>query len=142
MIKNKSNLYAVGNKKSPILYYGYIVVFCAFISLVASFGTNYSFGVFFDSLIDDLGWSRAVTSVGYSIGQFFGGVVGIVTGRLSDRFGPKITVLICAIVMVLGCLLMSQVTQSWQLYVFYGIFVGFGYGGSSIALIFTVTPWV
>jgi MFS family permease len=123
------------------LFYGYIIVLCSFLILLILFGTNYSFGVFFNPLLADTGWSRAVTSVGYSIAQLVGGVIGMLTGRISDSMGPRVMVLICGGFMALGCLLMSQVSEIWQLYIFYGLFVGIGFGGAAIPLTSTVSRW-
>ncbi len=125
----------------PRLFYGYIIVLCSFLILLILFGTNYSFGVFFNPLLADTGWSRAVTSVGYSMAQLVGGVIGMVTGRISDSLGPRMMVLISGGCMALGCLLMSQVTQIWQLYIFYGLLVGIGFGGAAIPLTSTVSRW-
>jgi MFS family permease len=121
--------------------YGYVIVICTFIILMVMFGTNYSFGLFFNRLLQEFGWSRAVTSTGYSIAQFLGGALGIVTGRLGDRFGPRNIVLVCALSMAAGCLLMSLVSQSWQLYLFYGVLVGFGVGGAAIPLSANISRW-
>jgi MFS transporter, OFA family, oxalate/formate antiporter len=123
------------------LSYGYVIVACTFIILLVMFGTNYSFGVFFNRLLNDFGWSRAVTSTGYSIAQFLGGVMGIITGKLGDRFGPRIIVLVCAILMAVGCILMAFISQPWQLYIFYGVLVGFGVGGAAIPLSANISRW-
>lgn len=73
--------------------------------------------------------------------QLIGGIVGMVTGRISDSFGPRITVFISSLFMALGCFLMSQVSEIWQFYIFYGLFVGIGFGGASIPLTSTVSRW-
>jgi MFS family permease len=120
--------------RKPAVFYGYVVVVCAFLILVIVFGTNYSFGIFFNRLLEDLGWSRAVTSTGYSAAQLLGGVVGILTGRYSDKFGPRLVVTICGLSMAAGCFLMSLVAQPWHLYIIYGVLVGIGFGGAVIPL--------
>jgi len=121
--------------------YGYVIVAASFLILLIAFGINYSFGTFFNDILIDLDWTRAVTSAGYSISVFVGGAMGWITGRLCDRFGPKITILICGTLLALGCLLMSQVYQTWQLYIYYGLLVGMGLGGTLIPLSSTVSRW-
>ncbi len=128
-------------QKNSAFFYGYVIVICSFFILIVTFGTLYSFGVFFNRLRDDLGWTAAVTSTGYSMSQIFGGITGIITGRLSDKFGPRLIVLACGIILALGCFLMSQVNHVWQLYIYFGAFVGIGVGGSSIALASTTARW-
>jgi MFS family permease len=127
--------------KSPAFFYGYIIVLCSFLVLLISFGTNYSFGIFFNRLLDDLGWSRAVTSVGYAMAQFIGGFMGIITGRLCDRFGPRIVIMTCVVFLALGCFAMSRVTQPWQLNIFFGLFMGIGFGGVAIPASITTSRW-
>lgn len=128
-------------KKASGLFYGYVVVICSFIILMILFGTNYSFGVFFNSLLADLGWSRAVTSSGYSLGILMSGFICIFGGRICDKFGPKIIVLICVIALALGCFLMSRITEVWQIYIFYGFLIGNGFGVSMVPLSSTISRW-
>jgi MFS family permease len=127
--------------KRPAPYYGYIIVGCCFLIIAISFGTSYSFGTFFNALLQDFGWSRAVTSIGYSVSQITAGIVGIFTGRLTDRFGPRPTIIICGLSLALGCFLMSFVNTTWQLNLFYGFFVGAGFGGVMIPAMATVSRW-
>jgi len=58
--------------------------------------------------------------------QIVYGVSAIFVGLLSDKFGPRRTVLLCGVSMGLGCLLMSQVRSTWQIYLFYGVLFGIG----------------
>jgi len=129
------------HKTKPGIFYGYIIALCAFIILAISFGSNYSFGVFFNSLMADLGWSRSVTSSGYALGIFLSGILGIFGGRLSDKFGPRIVVIACIIVLALGYFLMSQATQLWQFYIFYGVLIGNAFAVPYIPLASTVSRW-
>jgi MFS family permease len=122
-------------------FYGYIIVACSFLILAVCFGINYSFGTFFNALLQDFGWTRAVTSVGYSVSQIVGGITGICTGWFTDKFGPKPTLIFCGISLALGCLLMSLVNETWQLNLFYGFFVGMGFGGAMIPLMTTISRW-
>jgi MFS family permease len=132
---------SIGKTKTSAFFYGYIIVLCSFLVLMISFGTNYSFGVFFNRLLDDLGWSRAVTSVGYAMAQFIGGFMGIITGRLSDRFGPRLVIMSCILFLALGCFAMSTITQPWQLNIFFGLFMGIGFGGVAIPASVTTSRW-
>jgi MFS transporter, OFA family, oxalate/formate antiporter len=127
--------------QKPGFYYGYIIVACSFLILMLCFGINYSFGTFFNALLQDFGWNRAVTSLGYSVSQFVGGTMGICTGRFTDRFGPRPALIVSGASMALGCFLMSRVNHPWQLYVFYGLFVGIGFGGAFIPAMTSISRW-
>ncbi len=53
--------------KKPGFFYGYIIVIVSFIVVMMGWGVFYIYGVFFNPLEDEFGWSRAVTSAAYSI---------------------------------------------------------------------------
>ncbi len=129
-----------GNKK-PRFLYGYVIVLAAFVIMTLTFGINYTFGVFFNPLSTDFGWTRAVTSAAYSLCTLVAGFWGIFAGKLSDRFGAKIVGIACGFFLGLGFLLMSQVNAIWQVYLFYGLIIAAGIGGSWPALMPTVAKW-
>jgi MFS family permease len=79
--------------------------------------------------------------MGFSISTFIAGSAGIITGRLCDKFGPRVIIIGCGISVSIGCLLMSQVHEAWQLYIFYGFFIGVGFGGTMIPLASIVSRW-
>ena len=125
----------------PRFFYGYFVVGAAFIIMIVSWGLYIVFGVFFNSFLDEFGWTRAVTSGAYSLSSITGGLVGIVMGGLTDRFGPRLVVTFCGILLGAGYFLMSQVDAVWQLYLFYGVIIGIGMSGLWVPLLSTVARW-
>ena len=64
----------------PGIFYGYIIVLIAFCIMVASFGTRVAFGVFFKPVLNEFGWTRALTSSAASVSMFIEGLLGIVMG--------------------------------------------------------------
>jgi hypothetical protein len=62
MGKNKCRLVIEGK-----IYYGYIVVAISFFIIVIMMGTIYAYGVFFEPLRTDFGWTNAQTSGAYSL---------------------------------------------------------------------------
>lgn len=127
--------------KKPGFFYGYVIVFICFVNMLLMFGTFYSFGVFFKPLAADFGWTRATTSGAYSLGMFLSGLLAIVMGKLTDRFGPRIVLTISGFLFGLGFLLMSRVSTIWQLYLFYGVVVGVGLSGGFVPPLSTVARW-
>jgi MFS family permease len=128
-------------EEKPRFFYGYIVVIAAFIIMVVSSGVYMVFGVFFNSLLDEFGWTRAITSGAYSLSSIVGGVLGIAMGGLTDRIGPRIVVTFCGALLGAGHMLMSQINTIWQLYFFYGIVVGVGMSGLWVPLLSSVARW-
>ena len=129
------------NKAGPRFFYGYVIVVVAFLILVVSFSVNVSFGLFFTPVLRELGWSRAMISGAYSLSMIIYGVLGIATGRLSDRFGPRLVITVCGFLVGGGCLLMSQVNSLWLLYLAYGVIIGTGLSGVWVPQMSLVARW-
>jgi len=127
--------------RKPKIFYGYIVVVAAFFIMVVMWGVLYSFGVFFKPVMTEFGWTSAAVSGAYSLCFLLLGVSGIITGRITDMFGPRVIVIVCGFFFGLGCLLMSQISAIWQFYLFYGVMVAVGISGSFVPLTSTVARW-
>ncbi|MFC2021746.1 MFS transporter [Chloroflexota bacterium] len=122
-------------------FYGYIMVLTASFILVIMGGILNSFGVFLKPLSFEFGWTRAMTSGAYSMGLFVMGLLYMVTGRLSDRFGPRIVMTVCGLLLGLGCLLMSRISALWQLYLFWGVIIAVSQSGGFVPMASTVARW-
>ena len=129
------------SNKAPQSHQGYYVVGASFIILAVSWGVYVVFGIFFNSLINEFHWSHAVTSGAYSLSSIIGGVLGILMGGLTDRFGPRLVVTFSSAIFGIGLILMSQVNSLWQLYLFFGIIVGIGMSGLWVPMLSTVARW-
>ncbi|MFC1913390.1 MFS transporter [Chloroflexota bacterium] len=127
--------------RKPKFFYGYIVVLAVCLIMILTWGTLYSFGVFFKPLLNELGWSRAMTSTAFSLSMLGYGVLSIVTGKMNDKYGPRIVISICGLLLGLGYLMMSQVNAIWQFYVLYGVLIGIGMSGFYVPLLSTVARW-
>jgi MFS family permease len=117
------------------------MVFVSTIVMTLTFGVNYSFGIFFTPLRAEFGWTKAVTSVGYSVLTFMAGFLGIFAGRLTDRFGARMVSIVGGFFLGLGCILMSQIVAAWQFYLIYALIVSAGIGGAWPSLTATVPKW-
>ena len=125
----------------PRFSYGHIVVGIAFLIMAVSWGLYSIFGIFLNPLLTEFGWTRAMTSGAFSLSLLLSGVIGIAMGELTDRFGPRLVVTLCGIFLGLGYLLMSQTSTLWQLYLFYGVIIGFGVSGIWVPLLSSVARW-
>jgi MFS family permease len=104
-------------------------------------GLYYIYGVFFTPLSQEFHWTRAITSGAFSLSVLVSGIVGILAGRLSDRFGPRIVLIWFAFSLTLGYVLMSRIQNTWQFYLVYGFLIGIGVGGFWAPPISTVARW-
>ncbi len=129
------------NSIKSSLFFGHVIVMAALAVMVIVWGTNYSFGVFFTPILKEFGWTRAVTTGAFGLAMLLEGFGGMFMGRLNDRFGARWVVTICGMCMGGGLLLMSRISQVWQLYLYYGVLIGIGLSGSYVPLASTVTRW-
>ena len=102
-------------------YYGYIIVLSAFIIAIFGEGLLFTFGVFFDPMLREFGWTRAAFSGVISLGSLIKLPVFIIAGKLTDRAGSRRSLLACGLFLGAGFLLMSQPRAIWHLYFFYGV---------------------
>ncbi len=127
--------------KRPKIFYGYIIVTASIFILVMVHGANASYGVFLPSLQTDFGWERATISGARSLAFFLMGVFSGFGGLLTDKYGPKLTMLLSGIILGIACVLVSRVTSLWQLYLFYGVFLGMGSSGGDVVTLSTTARW-
>lgn len=104
-------------------------------------GAQYSFGVFFKPMVNEFGFSRAALSGAYSIGLVIQSVACIFTGKLCDKYGPRLVVTICGSLLGISYLLMSQVQAIWQIYIIFGVFSSIGVAGTWVPLLSTISRW-
>ena len=136
-----TNTFQPVNQAPRRFFYGHIIVGASFIVMCVAFGLYIVYGVFFEPLRDEFGWSRAVTSGAYSVSSVISGVLGILMGNLTDKFGPRLVVLFSGVLLGLGYFLMSRINSEWQLYLFFGVIIGTGMSGIWIPLLSTVARW-
>ena len=125
----------------PRFFHGWIVVAGAFLILFMAYGTQYAFGVFFAALIDEFGWSRASLSGVFSLYAFSYSAFALVSGRLTDRWGPRAVIAIGGVLLGLGLIAMSRVTALWQPYVCYGLVAALGMSTAYVPCNATVAKW-
>jgi MFS family permease len=122
-------------------FYGYVIATACFSIQAVGIGTYISFGVLFNPLISEFGWSRASIAGASSMAFLLMGLLGIVGGRLNDRIGPRKLMTVTGIFFGLGYLLMSRLETVWQLYLFFGLIFGIGLSSVDVISLTTITRW-
>jgi MFS family permease len=130
---------------SPItsrVFYGWIALAGAMLTAFTAGGAFlYSFGVFLPVMCVEMDWSRAVVSVGLSLGLLAFGLPSPLFGMLVARFGPRINMVWGNILAVLGLAGMYFVQEVWHVYLLYS-FMGLGAGlGGYIACTTIANNW-
>jgi MFS family permease len=129
------------NRHKSRIYHGYGILAASFLIMTLVAGAQSSFGVFFKPMIKDFGWTRAATSLPFSLNLIMSGLFSIIVGRISDRLGPKTVVTIGGIIMGIGYLLMSRIVNLWQLYLSFGVLVALGSSAFYVPLVTMLTRW-
>jgi MFS family permease len=120
---------------------GWLVVLSAFIAGFVVFGVMYSFGVFFTPMEAEFHSSRTGTSVFFAITGMLFYFFGSITGRLSDRFGPKRIITAGAVIMGAGLTLTAAAPRMWIGYLAYGAGAGIGASCAYIPTLALVGGW-
>jgi MFS family permease len=121
--------------------YGYVIAAACFGIQAIGIGTYVSYGVFFNPLASEFGWSRAAISGASSLAFFLMGLFGILVGRLNDRMGPRNVMAGTGFLFGLGHLLMFRLSAVWQLYLFYGVIIGIGLSSVDVIALSTTARW-
>jgi MFS family permease len=125
----------------PKMFYGFVIVACIFFIMLLIILGGTAFGVFFKPVSESFNWSRAAMSGAFSLSSIVVGLSSIIMGSLNDRLGPRTILTIAGILTGMGFILMSQISSLWQVYVFYGLLIGFGQGGTYAPLVATLMRW-
>ena len=120
---------------------GWLVALSAFTAGFVIFGVMYSFGVFFTPMEAEFHASRAATSVFFAITGALFYFFGSITGRLSDRFGPRPVVAAGAVIMGAGLGLTAAAPRIWTGYLSYGAGVGIGASCAYVPTLALVGGW-
>jgi len=118
----------LANKKNPPkIFFGWWTVMTGSFLCLWGFGYYYiGMSALFKPIAMELGLSRAVTSVAASIGRFQGGFEALLTGWLTDKFGPRWIVISGVFLTGLGLVLMTFIHSLWAYYVVWGVIAGSG----------------
>ncbi len=121
----------------------------------------YAFSVFIRPLQKQFGWTVPEVALAYALICLIFGLVTFPAGRLSDKLGPKVVVLIGGLVMAFGFFMVSTITPPdpavvtaggdalkaanrtplYLLYLYYGVICGLGGGCVYLPPIATAPKW-
>jgi len=123
---NKGDSTETSMKTRDSIFYGWIVLSIAFITIVLGYAIRNTFSVFYPAIVEEFGWGRGNTALMFSITIMVYGFVAPAAGSLVDRFGPRLILPVGAFIVGGGVALCSMATAQWHFYLFYGIMVATG----------------
>ena len=112
------------------------------LTLLVGSGAMFLVVVALKPIAAEFSWPRAVPSLAFSL-QFLGaGFGGFVMGRVLDRYGMGPPALVAAITIPCGAILLSRFDAAWQLYLIYGLLIGFfGTGALAAPAMANIARW-
>ena len=106
--------------------HAWILLGGAFLTFSVSASLMHAYTVFLLAFIEDFGWTRAQSSIAYSVSQVISGVSSPLVGWLVDRLGSRRMVLIGGALLTVGLLASAFATSLWQVVVLYGFVMTLG----------------
>jgi sugar phosphate permease len=117
-----------------IRHRAWLVAGIAFVALVAAAAVRSSVGVFLRPISDEFNWAVPTVSFAVTLNLAFYGLTAPFAAALMEKLGVRRVVAFALALLATGMALTTLITVPWQLYLFWGIFVGFGAG--CMALVF------
>lgn len=121
------------NKRAGI-HYAWTVLAVTFACLFVASALRSVPGIIMLSLEHEFNWSRETISGAVSVNLLLFGLAGPFLGRLMDLYGTKTITLIMVAVVAIGAGGSIFIREAWQLYLFWGVIIGAGSGGTSIVM--------
>ncbi len=121
--------------------YGWVIVGAGAVMTGVTMGSMFSLAVFLQPMAEATGWSRGGISSAMTIAFLCMGVAGFGWGALSDRYGPRLVVLIGSVLLGVGVILASRARGLLEFQLVYGGMVGIAAGSMFAPLMGTVTGW-
>jgi sugar phosphate permease len=113
-------------------FYGWRIVLGGTAILFVSSGIGfYGHGAILDPLRAHYGWSKGAISAAVTMYFAVSGIMGLVVGRLIDRYGPRPILILGATTIGFGFFLLGRVTQLWQFFAVY-LLMSIGWSGTSL----------
>lgn len=121
----------------------YVVAVCG-VLLHLMLGSTYAWSVYRNPIVSETGWSLSSIAFAFSLAIFCLGLSAAFMGRLVEKFGPRVTGSISAVLYSIGNVLTGYAIaqeELWLLYLGYGILGGLGLGAGYITPVSTIIKW-
>ncbi len=124
----------VRNPLNVRFFYGWVVVATTFVASLMAAGIRAAPQTFVRPLEADFGWSRGAINAAVSINLVLYGAIGPIGGRIQDRRGPRVVMLVALVLLAVGAGATAFINRLWEFLLVWGLIVGTGAGGISSVL--------
>lgn len=108
-------------RTSPRLFYGWIVVAIAFVTMATAISARTSYSLLLPEIIKEFGWSSGLASGAFAIGFAASTAFLPLIGVLMDRFGPRLVVPMGAVLVASGLAAAPLIASPLVLYLTLGL---------------------
>lgn len=123
------------------VYYGWVVVGACLFASMATYGTSYTFSVFYDAFIAEFGVGRGPLAFAFGSQVALLYVGGVGAGRAIDRYGGRRVAAVSGTLLVAGLGWTAFARSYLELLAAFGVLAGFGMAGLFVVGFATVPQW-
>ncbi len=126
------------------VHYAWVIVGMAVLLRLTSSAVRMAASVLVPFLADTqrgFGWSYGAIGFAFSLQWIFSGLFGPVAGWLGDRYGIRRTMLLGALLFMLGMFLTGTMDHLWQFYLYFGIILSGSMAIFGVPLMAAVSMW-
>ncbi|MCY4415633.1 MAG: MFS transporter [Chloroflexi bacterium] len=122
-------------------HYAWLVVGMGTLLRVTANFVSQAFAVILVVLQTDFAWGVTAIVLAQVFRSVASALLSPVSGWLGDRYGARRSLFVAAALYVVGMLLLSTVSQLWQLYIYYSVLLGLAQALFTVNIPTTVAAW-
>ena len=122
-------------------HYAWVVVGTGTLLRVTANFVSQAFAVILVVLQQDFAWGVTAIVLAQVLRSVANALFSPVAGWLGDRYGARRSLLVAAALYVVGMLLLSTISERWQLYLYYSVLLGLAQALFAVNIPTTVAAW-
>jgi MFS family permease len=125
----------------PRIHYGWVITGLSAVANTLAWSVRSTFALFYVALLQEFGWGRAETALGYSLSWLLLLLFSPLAGRLNDRFGPQVLVPVGGLLLAAGLALTGRTQALWHYYLAFGVLVAAGIASIMMPAAAVISHW-
>ena len=122
-------------------HYAWVVVGTGTLLRVTANFVSQAFAVILVVLQQDFAWGVTAIVLAQVLRSVSNALFSPVAGWIGDRYGARRSLLVAATLYVVGMLLLSTISERWQLYLYYSVLLGLAQALFAVNIPTTVAAW-